>query len=149
MKTSRESRSSLHVAAQSAYLEFANLTPFLCSLALKKSGALHVLADKYDEDSHGHFERMVELGEPAKDCKVTAVFNGDIVEVHVRKLPKEEIVSTTSISNWSYPSSASSTSSSLYKSIGSYSPSMYHGGTDPVAFYSSSPLLAGASYMAK
>lgn len=53
-------------------------------LALKRNGALHILADKY-EGSAGHFERMVELGEAAMNCKVTAEFNGSRLKVLMRK----------------------------------------------------------------
>ncbi|KAK9900821.1 hypothetical protein P389DRAFT_193070 [Cystobasidium minutum MCA 4210] len=129
------------------------------TLALKKSGALHVLADKYEEDSHGHFERMVELGEAAKESKVTAVFNGETLEVHVRKLPKEDQTikstrslypaSTSSFGTGSTSSTKSSASIRSGSAGASYEPPVYFGGTDPVAFYSSSPLLAGASYIAR
>ena len=169
-------------------------------LALKRNGALHILADKYD-GSAGHFERMVELGDGARNCKVTAEFNGQRLKVLMRKKDNGKngkiggasnaSSSTSSSSASSYttsssitsammmnhrnsdqlsydptlammmPSSAtgaasssihsssSSNSSSPIVSNGSYSPHLYYGGTDPVAFYSSSPTMFGTSIVGK
>lgn len=71
------------------------------SLALKRNGSLHILADRYDDSTAissseegsdstdsahgGHFERMVELGESAIGAKVTAEFDGKRLKVVVKK----------------------------------------------------------------
>lgn len=76
------------------------------SLALKRNGSLHILADRYDDGTKsplgtaddnssnnnnneasygGHFERMVELGESAIGAKVSAEFDGKRLKVTVLK----------------------------------------------------------------
>lgn len=83
------------------------------SLALKRNGALHILADKYD-GSAGHFERMVELGEAAMNCKVTAEFNGHRLKVLMRKKAGYSTrTSASSASSISSNTTISSTGSSM------------------------------------
>lgn len=71
------------------------------TLALKRNGSLHILADRYDDGAKsptataagddestaigGHFERMVELGESAIGARVSAEFDGKRLRVTVMK----------------------------------------------------------------
>lgn len=70
------------------------------SVALKRNGSLHILADRWGEESpkaspaerqSGHFERMVMLGEDAVGGQARAAWSGEELTVTVTRRVKKEV----------------------------------------------------------
>lgn len=53
------------------------------TLATKHHRTLHIVADKWDQDSGGHFERRITFGTDAEMKNVKAEFDGNLLKVFV------------------------------------------------------------------
>ncbi|KDN43110.1 hypothetical protein K437DRAFT_217587, partial [Tilletiaria anomala UBC 951] len=53
------------------------------TLAAKHHRTLHIVADKWDAESGGHFERRVTFGLDADMRKVKAQFDGEILLIQI------------------------------------------------------------------